>query len=41
MRKTVRVRMTVKPISNRSVKVTTSVNNGSLTRTKSKTICIK
>lgn len=38
VKKTVRVRVTAKPISNRSVRVKTSVSNGGTTRTKIQTI---
>lgn len=32
------IKSTVKPVGKRSVRITTSVNNGATTRTKSKTI---
>ena len=41
VKKTVRVRITAKPISNRSVRVKTSVNSGGTTRTKTQTIKMK
>lgn len=41
MGKTVRVKVTTKPISNRSVRVKTSVSSGGTTRTKTQTIRMK
>ena len=41
MRKTVRVSVTAKPISNRSVSVKTSVSSGGVTRTKTQTVRVK
>ena len=41
MGKTIRVRMSAKPISNRSVRVKTSVSVGGTTRTKTQTIRMK
>lgn len=41
MKKTVRVNVTAKPISNRSVRVKTSVSSGGRTRTKTQTVRVK
>lgn len=41
VKKTVRVRISAKPISNRSVRVKTSVSSGGTTRTKTQTIKMK
>ena len=41
MKKTVRVNVTAKPISNRSVRVKTSVSSGGVTRTKTQTVRVK
>lgn len=41
VKKTVRVRISAKPISNRSVRVKTSVSIGGTTRTKTQTIKMK
>lgn len=41
MGKTVRVRVSAKPISNRSVRVKTSISSGGTTRTKTQTIRMK
>lgn len=39
--KTIRIKSTVKPSSNRSVRVTTSVSNGNTTRTTTKTVRVR
>ena len=41
VRKTVRVKATAKPISNRSIRVKTSVSSGGITRTKTQTVRVK
>lgn len=41
MRKTVRVRVSAKPVSNRRVRIKTSVSSGGTTRTKTQTIRMK
>lgn len=41
MRKTVRVRVSAKPVLNRSVRIKTSVSSGGTTRTKTQTIRMK
>lgn len=41
MGKTVRVKVTAKPISNRSVRLKSSVSSGGTTRTKTQTIRMK
>ena len=41
MGKTVRVNVTAKPISSRSVRVKTSVSSGGTTKTKTQTIRVK
>ena len=41
MRKTVRVRVSAKPVSNRSVRIKTSVSSGGTTRTETQTIRMK
>lgn len=41
MGKTIRVRVSTKPISNKSVRITTSVSSGGTTRTKTQTIRMK
>ena len=41
MRKTVKVSVTAKPVSNRSIQIRTSVSNGGTTKTKTQTIRTK
>lgn len=41
MGKTIRVRISARPISNRSVRVKTSVSSGGTTRTKTQTVRMK
>lgn len=41
MGKTTRVRISAKPISNRSIRVKTSVSNGGITKTKTQTVRLK
>lgn len=41
MGKNIRIRVSAKPISNKSVRVTTSVSGGGITRTKTQTVRMK
>ena len=41
LRKTVRARVSEKPVSNRNVRIKTSVSSGGTTRTKTQTIRMK